>query len=126
MKPVHITLCFFFAGVILIVSLGFILFGDKGWRDLNAMKQELKALKAENDTLQQENIDLHRRIERLKEDPEFMETIARQELKMIKKDEIVFKFTEDDADKNPTPASPPDITQPDITPPDITKEIPHE
>lgn len=99
-----------------MVSMGFILFGDKGWRDLNAMKQELAVLKAENDTLQQENIDLHRRIQRLKEDPEFMETVARQELKMIKKDEIVFKFTDDDADKRRT------LDAPSHT----AKEIPHE
>ena len=33
---------------------------------------------------------MHRKIKRLKEDPDFVENIARQELKMIAKDEIVF------------------------------------
>ncbi|MBC2763550.1 MAG: septum formation initiator family protein [ANME-2 cluster archaeon] len=68
--------------------------GDNGFRDLNAMKQELNALKAKNENLQQKNIEMHRKIKRLKEDPEFIENIARQELKMIGKDEIVFKFKE--------------------------------
>ncbi|MCK5784207.1 MAG: septum formation initiator family protein [Desulfobacterales bacterium] len=67
--------------------------------DLNAMKLELSTLKAENENLQQKNIEMHRKIKRLKEDPEFIENIARQELKMIGKDEVVFKFKEDDTTK---------------------------
>lgn len=120
MRPSHITIGFIFTGAILIASMGFIIFGDNGLRDLNAMKRELKALKAENNALQQENIDLHRRIQRLKEDPEFMENTARQELKMIRKDEIVFKFTEDDADKHQPPAAFPDMKT------DIKKDPSHE
>ena len=73
-----------------------IFIGDNGVRDLNAMKLELSTLKAENENLQQKNIEMHRKIKRLKEDPEFIENIARQELKMIGKDEVVFKFKEDD------------------------------
>jgi len=120
-KPYHVAIGFFFAGALLIVSLGFIVYGDNGLRDFNTLKQELRNLKAANDLLQQENIDLHRKIQRLKEDPEFMETIARQELKMIKKDELVFKFKEDDADKNQTPMAPEEMK-----PEDMKKEIPHE
>ena len=73
-----------------------IFIGDNGVRDLNAMKLELSTLKAKNEGLQQKNIEMHRKIKRLKEDPEFIENIARQELKMIGKDEVVFKFKEDD------------------------------
>jgi cell division protein FtsB len=73
-----------------------IVIGDNGVRDLNAMKQKVSILKAENDALQQKNIEMRRKINRLKEDPEFIENIARQELKMIGKDEIVFKFKEDE------------------------------
>jgi len=69
-----------------------IIIGANGVRDLNTMKQELIDLRAKNEVLQQKNIEMHRRIKRLKEDPEFIENIARQELKMIGKDEIVFKF----------------------------------
>ncbi|MCD6584632.1 MAG: septum formation initiator family protein [Desulfobacteraceae bacterium] len=64
-------------------------------RDLNALKQEVIELKAKNNVLQEKNIRMHRKIKRLKEDPKFIENIARQELKMIGKDEIVFKFKED-------------------------------
>ncbi len=84
------------AVLILISYMVLIVIGDNGVRDLNAMKQKVSILKAENDALQQKNIEMRRKINRLKEDPEFIENIARQELKMIGKDEIVFKFKEDE------------------------------
>ena len=84
------------AVLILISYMVLIVIGDNGVRDLNAMKQKVSTLKAENDVLQQKNIEMRRQINRLKEDPEFIENIARQELKMIGKDEIVFKFKEDE------------------------------
>jgi len=99
MKPAHLKIVFFFAVLVLISYMVLIIIGDNGLRDLNAMKQELNALKTENTQLQQKNIEMHRKIKRLKEDPEFIENIARQELKMIGKDEVVFKFKEDAAVK---------------------------
>jgi cell division protein FtsB len=95
----HLKIAFFFAGLVLISYMILIFIGDNGVRDLNAMKMELNTLKAQNEDLLQKNIEMHRKIKRLKEDPEFIENIARQELKMIGKDEIVFKFKEDDATK---------------------------
>jgi cell division protein FtsB len=95
----HLKIAFFFAGLVLISYMILIFIGDNGVRDLNAMKMELNTLKAQNEGLLQKNIEMHRKIKRLKEDPEFIENIARQELKMIGKDEIVFKFKEDDATK---------------------------
>jgi len=92
----HLKIIFFLAVLILISYMVLIVIGDNGVRDLNAMKQKVSTLKAENDVLQQKNIEMRRQINRLKEDPEFIENIARQELKMIGKDEIVFKFKEDE------------------------------
>ena len=96
MKPSHLKIALFFTALILVSYMVLIITGDNGLRDLNAMKQELSALKAENEELQQKNIEMHRKVKRLKDDPEFIENIARQELKMIGKDEVVFKFKEDD------------------------------
>jgi cell division protein FtsB len=92
----QLKIAFFFAGLIIIAYMVLIFIGNNGVQDLNAMKLELSTLKAENEELQQKNIEMHRKIKRLKEDPEFIENIARQELKMIGKDEVVFKFKEDD------------------------------
>ena len=102
MKPIHVKIALIFAVLVLIFYFAIIIFGDNGLRDLNAMKQELSSLKEQNKELQQQNIELHRKVKRLKEDPEFIENIARQELKMIGKDEVVFKFQKKEAvkDKN--------------------------
>jgi cell division protein FtsB len=95
----QLKIAFFFAGLIIIAYMVLIFIGNNGVQDLNAMKLELSTLKAENEELQQKNIEMHRKIKRLKEDPEFIENIARQELKMIGKDEVVFKFKEGDTAK---------------------------
>ncbi len=92
MNASHLKIAFFFALLILCGYMVLIIVGDKGLRDLNAAKQELSILKTENEVLQQKNFEMHRKIKRMKEDPEFMENIARGKLKMIGKDEIVFKF----------------------------------
>ena len=94
MNPLRLRMAFFFALLVLAGYTVLIVVGDKGLIELNAMKQELAALKAENKLLQEKNLEMHRKIKRMKEDPAFVESIAREKLKMIAKDEIVFKFTE--------------------------------
>jgi cell division protein FtsB len=89
-RPVHITLAAI-AVVLMIASLGYlILNGDGGWRELDAKQQELADIKEENRKIENENIRIYRKIDRLKNDPEYMENTARQELKLIGEDEIVF------------------------------------
>ena len=94
MNPLHLKIAFFFALLILTGYMVLVVVGDKGLFELNAMKQELAALKAENKALEEKNLEMHRKIKRMKEDPAFLESIAREKLKMIAKDEIVFKFKE--------------------------------
>ena len=96
MNASHLKIAFFFALLILCGYMALIIVGDKGLRDLNAAKQKLSILEAENAVLQQKNVELHRQIKRMKEDPEFVENIAREKLKMIGKDEIVFKFKKEE------------------------------
>ena len=100
MKPAQIKIALIFGILVLISYFVIIIFGDNGLRDLNVMKQELNSLEIQNETIQQENIKKHRKVKRLKEDPEFIENIARQELKMIGQDEVVFKFQKKEADKD--------------------------
>jgi cell division protein FtsB len=96
-KPAQLKLTLIFGILVLIAYFAIIIFGDNGLRALNAMKQELNSINVQNEKIQQNNIEKHRKVKRLKEDPEFIENIARQELKMIKKDEVVFKFQRKDA-----------------------------
>lgn len=67
-----------------------IIFGDKGLADLNMLKKSRDALIAENEALMQENLSLYRSVERLNTDPGFIENVARQELGMIGKNEVIY------------------------------------
>jgi cell division protein FtsB len=68
-----------------------IIFGDKGFIDLNNLKRESICLMEKNEAIRRENLSLYREIERLENDPEFIESVARHELGMIGKDEVIFK-----------------------------------
>jgi cell division protein FtsB len=90
-------IAFMIASMIIIAYFFLVVRGEKGWDELNAMKLEVKTLKAQNEALTQKNTELQQKVNRLKNDPGFLEDIARQELKVIAKDEIVFKFKKEES-----------------------------
>ncbi len=76
----------------LLVSLFFfIIFSEHGLLDLNLLKKEKKVLVEQNEQLARENLSLSIEIDRLENDPRYIENVARQELGMIGKDEIILK-----------------------------------
>ena len=77
--------------VLLFSLLVFIMFSDSGLADLFKLKSERDRLLQENARLKRENLTMYRMIERLKNDPEYIESIARKELGMIKKGEVILK-----------------------------------
>ena len=77
---------------VLFLLLMFILFGESGLSDLNRLKAERDGLLKKNTELIQKNLSLYREIERLKNDPEYVENVARKELGVIGKDEVVIKL----------------------------------
>ena len=79
------------ATVALFLLLMFILFSENGLSDLNRLKAERDGLLKKNAELIQQNLSLYREIERLKNDPEYVENVARKELGVIGKDEVVIK-----------------------------------
>jgi cell division protein FtsB len=80
------------AAVFLIVSLlFFIMFSERGLADLNQIKKERDRLSSQNRQIIQENIGLGVEIDRLKNDPSYIESVARREFGMIGQDEIVVK-----------------------------------
>ena len=83
--------------IILLMSslLLFIVFGENGLVDLNRLQTERDHLLKQNEALTQENLSLYREIERLKKDPEYVENVARQELGVIGKDEVILKTPKD-------------------------------
>lgn len=68
-----------------------IIFGDNGLVDFVLIKGEKDRLVEKNEKLNQENLNMYREIDRLKNDPKFVENVVRQELGVIGKDEVIFK-----------------------------------
>ena len=81
-----------FAILTLFSMLFFVIFGENGLADLNLLKQERSLLLEKNQALEQKNIALYREIHRLKNDLKYIESVARRELGMIRKDEVIFKL----------------------------------
>ncbi|RPH51110.1 MAG: septum formation initiator family protein [Desulfobacteraceae bacterium] len=69
-----------------------VIFGDDSLLELNRVKKERNILIKKNEELARENNSMYNEIERLKHDPEYIENVARRELGMIGKNEIIFKI----------------------------------
>lgn len=80
------------AGLALFAMLIFIVFGDYGLADYRLLKQERDRLMLKNAQLEEQNRSLYRQIERLKTDLDYIESVARQELGMIGKDEVIIQL----------------------------------
>ena len=84
--------------LVLVFSAMFILllvviFGDNGWVELRRLQHTHQSLINGNAFLTQENAQMYGAIDRLQNDPDYIENIARQELGMIRPDEVIFKFS---------------------------------
>ena len=76
-------------GLLLIAFLFLIGLSRRGAVDLYQLTLEKDRLTKANEVIQEENQALYRTIERLKSDPELVESIARNELGMTAEDEVV-------------------------------------
>lgn len=83
----------------LFVLLLVIAFGDNGFVELHRLRAQHADLVRQNAHLGQENLHMYRSIERLQNDLGYIEYVARQELGMIRTDEMIFKF--DGRDRKP-------------------------
>ncbi len=92
LRPVHIKIGLLVGILLLVAYFGRIALGDHGWLELNRKKQRLETIEAANSAIEDENLRLYRRVNRLKNDPEYLEYIIRRELSVIGEDQIVFKF----------------------------------
>lgn len=89
-------------GVLLFLLIGFALFGENGLLRLYRSYQYAKSLEEDVATLQEKNRQLEHEISLLREDPDYIERIARERLGMVRKDEIVYQFQE----SRPVPEAP--------------------
>lgn len=86
----------------LALYLLMIVTGKNGLLDLSEKRTHLKTLMDKNQCLEQKNVELYRVIDRMKNDPLYIEDLARRELKMIGKDEVLYKFKNETEPEKPT------------------------
>lgn len=75
----------------LCVLFFLIIFGDDGLADFQWLKKEKALITEKNEMLKQENMEKYREIDRLENDPSYIEEVARKELGMVKGDEVIIK-----------------------------------
>ena len=79
------------SALLLLALFFFIIVSEHGLADLRFLKTERDRLVEENQKLTGVNQAISVEIDRLKHDPDYIVSIARQELGMIGEDEIVIK-----------------------------------
>ena len=76
----------------LFSMLFFVIFGENGLVDLNHLRQDRDRMQEQNRVLVEENLALSREIDRLKNDMDYIESIARKELDMVRKGEVILQL----------------------------------
>ena len=80
-----------FIALLLIIAL-FAVLGDKGLIDLYRVRGELDGIQTYNKALEKENREIEKEIALLKGDRRYIEHIAKKELGMIMKNEVIYKI----------------------------------
>jgi len=78
--------------ILAIVSVPLSILDEQGLPRYRALRGELAEVERVNDRLRRDVEQLHRDVNGLRQDPEAIERIARDELGMIREDEILFQF----------------------------------
>ena len=76
---------------IMVLILFLAVFGNNGFRDLTIRKKQHRELVNKNHRISMENKNLLDEINRLKNDLDYVEAVARKELGLVSEKELVFK-----------------------------------
>jgi len=91
---------------IAILFLGLIVtwlaFGESGFIHLFQMEKERQVYVEKIHRLESANQELLGQINRLRHDKEYIESIARRELGLVKDNEIIYRFSQEQDNGNPT------------------------
>lgn len=77
--------------MVLTALLLFMVFSERGLAELNLLRGERDRIAGVNRELVRENISLGVEIDRLKNDPSYIESVARREFGMVGQDELLVK-----------------------------------
>jgi cell division protein FtsB len=76
-------------------------FGDHGIEDLTHLRQRLHEIVSENQKILQDNKLLAATVDRLKHDPDYIEDMARQTLKLVRKGDIIIEVIPSEKNTHP-------------------------
>jgi cell division protein FtsB len=79
------------SSLVLVALLFFIVFSERGLADLSWLRKERDELLEQNAGVAAENEAISIEIDRLKNDPDYIEQVARRELGMIGREEMIVK-----------------------------------
>jgi len=82
----------YLVGFLLLMAL-LITFGNRGFVDNYIMSKRLAQLKLQNNEITMENDELKKKILLLRNDYNYIEKIARNELGMVKEGDLVYRWT---------------------------------
>lgn len=86
------TLTIYLPLSVVVIMFLLIFFGDKGLLDLREMELKKSQIVEKNEALVQENLSLHQTVVRLKDDLDFIESVARKDLGLIRENEVIVKL----------------------------------
>ena len=95
MHPALRATCAFLPFALLVISIVAVplrILDEQGLPRYRALRDELVHVRKENERLGREVIELHRTVAALREEPEAIERIARDELGMVRDGEFIFQF----------------------------------
>ena len=81
------------AGAVLFI-LFFTVFGERGLLRINQLNREIQEVRKRLEELKAENEKLKREIEALKTDRRYLESIARKDFGLVRRNETIYKFQE--------------------------------
>ena len=80
---------------VFVLVMGFLIaFGNRGLVDNYMMRERLAALKKANQDIDRENRGLKKTIILLRSELSYVEMVARNELGMVKKGDLVYRFSQ--------------------------------
>lgn len=92
LKPTKNKWYFLIWPSLLLASLLLIIWSPNGLLHLRQLHVEHQELLEKNHILERENHQLYEEISRLQDDPAAIESLARQELGLVKEGELIFQF----------------------------------
>jgi len=100
LSPLQINRLWRAAALIALLGLAWLLFSPgNGLLSVFSTKSELRKLQAETAELSKENAVLKIEIDKMKNDPAYLEEVARRDFGLLKPNERVFDFTRTEKDE---------------------------